>query len=106
VVGHVAVHRAAASTAEVSRLFVAPAARGNNVAAELLRSARQWATVHRLRLVLEIVDGPRSAAAIAVYERTGWQHTRTTTADWTTPDGQPVRLRRYTLASEASSKMP
>lgn len=104
VVGHVAVHRVIsatdpvpAATVEVSRLFVAPAARRHNAATRLLHHTRQWATEHRLNLTLEIVDDPRSAAAIALYERTGWRHTHTTTAPWTSPEGRPVRLRRYTL---------
>lgn len=124
VVGHVAVHRvisatapaataaaatapaataaaatapAAAAVVEVSRLFVAPAARRHNVATRLLHHTRQWATEHQLDLTLEIVDEPRSAAAIALYERTGWRHTHTTTATWTSPEGRPVQLRRYTL---------
>ncbi|MEH0985563.1 GNAT family N-acetyltransferase [Micromonospora sp. CPCC 205556] len=107
VVGHVAVHRASSATdpasapvAEVSRLFVAPAARRHNVATRLLHHTRQWATEHQLGLTLHIVDHPRSAAAIALYERSGWQHTHTATAAWTSPEGRPVRLRRYTLADK------
>jgi GNAT superfamily N-acetyltransferase len=108
VVGHVAVHQAtsaanpAAMTAvEVSRLFVAPTARRHGVAIKLLGQVRQWATERRLDLALEIVDAPRSGAAMALYESTGWQHTHTATATWTSPDGSPVRLRRYTLGQEA-----
>jgi GNAT superfamily N-acetyltransferase len=92
VVGHVAVHR----PAEVSRLFVAPTARGQHVGAELLGHARRWATAHGIGLTLEIVDESRSAPAIALYERTGWRHVDTVTATWRGPDGRPVRLRRYT----------
>lgn len=103
VVGHIAVHRtisadpASATVVEVSRLFVAPAARRYNTATKLLHHTRQWATEHQLDLTLEIVDDPRSAAAIALYEHTGWRHTHTTTTAWTSPEGRPVRLRRYTL---------
>ncbi|MFC7549761.1 GNAT family N-acetyltransferase [Plantactinospora sp. GCM10030261] len=116
VVGHVAVHRpepptgaasvAAASTrvAEVGRLFVAPTARRHNLASRLLGEARRWATERHRSLTLEIVDDPRSAAAIAVYERTGWQHTGTTTAGWTNPEGGPVRLRRYALGLSPESR--
>ncbi|WP_028192265.1 GNAT family N-acetyltransferase [Salinispora pacifica] len=87
-----------AAVAEVSRLFVAPAARRLNTATRLLHHARQWATEHQLDLTLEIVDDPGSAAAIALYERTGWRHTHTSTAAaWTNPEGRPVRLRRYSL---------
>ncbi|MET7880109.1 GNAT family N-acetyltransferase [Micromonospora profundi] len=107
ILGHVAVHRvcfaadpASMPAAEVSRLFVAPAARGYKVGIQLLTHARQRATEHRLPLVLEIVDHERSALAIALYERTGWRHTHTTTATWTGPEGGPVRVRRYTLTDD------
>ncbi|MEU6206512.1 GNAT family N-acetyltransferase [Micromonospora musae] len=104
ILGHVAVHRAdlvpdpaSPPVAEVSRLFVAPAARGHAVGAQLLTRARQWAAEQRFSLKLEIVDHPRSASAITLYERTGWRHTDTTVATWTAPAGEPVRLRRYTV---------
>lgn len=125
VVGHLALHHPAAATdpasptssasttspvcstgpiaetaVEVSRLFVAAAARRHNTATRLLHHARQWATEHQLDLTLEIVDDPRSAAAIALYERTGWRHTHTATADWTGPGGRPVRLRHYSLRDQ------
>lgn len=99
IVGHIAIHHPVATTdpasttdpdsatgpgsatvAEVSRLFVAPAARRHHTATKLLHHARQWATGHQLDLTLEIVDEPGSAAAIALYERTGWRHTDTATA--------------------------
>ncbi|WP_019869371.1 GNAT family N-acetyltransferase [Salinispora oceanensis] len=90
----------AATVVEVSRLFVAPVARRLNAATRLLHHARQWAAEHQLDLTLEIVDEPRSAAAIALYERTGWRHTHTATADWTSPGGRPVRLRRYSFREQ------
>lgn len=109
ILGHVAVNRVCSATdpasmpaAEVSRLFVTPAARGYKVGIGLLTHARQWATEHRLPLVLEIVDHERSAPAIALYERSGWRHTDTTTAAWTGPEGRPVRVRRYTLTDDLS----
>lgn len=104
-IGHVAVHRADCAPeqaftgmAEISRLFVAPAARRHRVATMLLRHARQWAAAHGRDLALEVVEDHRSAAATALYERTGWQHAATATATWSSPEGRPVRLRRYTLA--------
>ncbi|TDC38800.1 N-acetyltransferase [Micromonospora sp. 15K316] len=107
ILGHVAVHRAdlatnpaSAPVAEVSRLFVAPAARGHAVGARLLTRVRQWAAEHRFSLNLEIVDHQLSTSAIALYERTGWRHTHTTVAPWTGPAGEPVRLRRYTLPED------
>ncbi len=90
----------AATVVEVSRLFVAPAARRLHTATRLLHHARQWATEHQLDLALEIVDEPGSAAAIALYERTGWRHTHTATAAWTSPGGRPVRLRRYSFREQ------
>jgi GNAT superfamily N-acetyltransferase len=98
VVGHVTV-----SGTEVGRLFVAPAARRRGVAAGLLDAVRAWAAVQQMALTLEIVDAPRSAPAMDLYERTGWQHTRTTTASWTAADGSPVRLRHYVLEPHRSS---
>jgi len=54
----------------------------------------QWARQRRFPLVLEVVDEGRSSA-IAFYESHGWQCTGTTVADWTGPDGSPVKLRHY-----------
>ncbi|MEV4388263.1 GNAT family N-acetyltransferase [Micromonospora sp. NPDC049580] len=107
IVGHVAVHRLpdpadeprADPTAEVARLFVAPAARGLALGSTLLARARHWADARGVRLVLEVVaDG---AAAVALYERTGWRYAGSSTASWTAPDGSPVSLRRYTVRSDA-----
>jgi GNAT superfamily N-acetyltransferase len=78
----------------VSRLFVAPDARRRSVGSALLGAAGQWGTAHALRLTLNVTDTRRSAA-VALYEAAGWRHTRTTTADWTAPDGSPVQLRHY-----------
>lgn len=104
VVGHLAVQAptnpghdrdpSARPTAEVSRLFVVPAARRQSLASRLLRQAEEWATVQGYDLVLEVVDEENSSA-VAVYERAGWRHTGTSTADWTAPDGGPVTLRHY-----------
>lgn len=109
VVGHVAVQIGAPSitanesatppTAEVSRLFVVPAARRQTVASELLQHAQQWAADHGFDLTLEVTDDQRSAA-IALYERTGWRHTHTTEATWTAADGKPVSLRHYTRSQD------
>jgi GNAT superfamily N-acetyltransferase len=104
ILGHVAVHAtdpAPMPTAEVSRLFVAPGARGYDVGTQLLTHARRWATRHRFQLVLEIVDHQQSGPAITLYERTGWRHAHTIAATWTSPEGDPVRLRRYTLTEDA-----
>ncbi|MEV4347742.1 GNAT family N-acetyltransferase [Actinoplanes sp. NPDC049596] len=87
IVGHVAVQNGR----EVTRLFVAPAARRLGVARAMLDHVGIWAGG---RLILNVVDQPNSSA-VAFYESTGWRYTRTTTADWTGPRGESVRLRHY-----------
>jgi GNAT superfamily N-acetyltransferase len=87
IVGHVAVR----SGREVTRLFVAPEARRLGVAGALLDHVSIWAGG---RLILNVVDKADSPA-VAFYESTGWRYTRTTTADWTGPRGETVRLRHY-----------
>ncbi|MFG1606707.1 GNAT family N-acetyltransferase [Actinoplanes sp. NPDC049265] len=87
IVGHVAVQNGR----EVTRLFVAPAARRLGVASTLLDHVSIWAGG---RLILNVLDKPGSPA-VAFYESTGWRYTRTTTADWTGPRGEAVRLRHY-----------
>ena len=108
IVGHVAVHRVphpadgphARPTAEVARLFVSPAARGMALGSALLARPRQWATARQVDLMLDVVAG--GTAAIALYERTGWLRTGTSTAPWTAPDGGAVSLRHYALRSDAA----
>ncbi|MFG1872882.1 GNAT family N-acetyltransferase [Micromonospora arborensis] len=108
IVGHVAVHRVpgpadgplARPTAEVARLFVTPAARGLALGSALLARARQWASARGTDLVLEVTSS--STAAAALYERTGWRCTGTSTAPWTAPDGGPVSLRHYRLRGDAA----
>jgi GNAT superfamily N-acetyltransferase len=87
IAGHVAVQNGR----EVTRLFVAPEARRHRVASALLDRVSVWAGG---RLILHLVDKPNSAA-VAFSEDTGWRYTRTTTADWTGPRGEAVRLRHY-----------
>ncbi len=103
--GHVAVQRPHSETparhVELSRLFVAPAARRRSLASALIDHVRTWAAEHGYDLTLNVTDEHRSAA-VAFYEATGWRHTHTTDADWTTPDGKPVKLRHYILTSRMS----
>lgn len=80
-------------TAEVARLFVVPQARGQGVAARLLRHASDWAISHSRSLVLEVVD--HLHPAIALYEAHGWRRVDTFVADWTTTAGEPVTIHRY-----------
>jgi GNAT superfamily N-acetyltransferase len=88
--GHALLLESPSGDLELARLFVPPAARRRAVASALLRTA---AALGR-PLFLQVAAGDRSPAT-ALYEATGWRHTHTTTADWTAPDGSPVRLHHY-----------
>src|ERR1700760_3257564 len=57
VAGHLLLLGRSDGAAEVSRLFVAPAARRHGVAQSLLGRAIDWATAHELDLELEVTDG-------------------------------------------------
>ncbi|WNV74898.1 GNAT family N-acetyltransferase [Geodermatophilus sp. DSM 44513] len=93
VTGHVVVTRAPDGLAAVTRLFVAPDARGHGLGAVLLDVVRGWAGAARTGLVLDVVDG--AAAAVGLYERQGWSLVGTRPADWTTPAGTRPLLRTY-----------
>jgi GNAT superfamily N-acetyltransferase len=86
----VAGHALLTEEGELSRLFVDPARRGGGLAQTLVYAAR---TAADGPLFLEVAAGP----AVAFYERTGWRHTGTETADWTAPDGSAITLHRYVL---------
>jgi ribosomal protein S18 acetylase RimI-like enzyme len=97
--GHVVLRQLPASpgahaVAEISRLFVAPAARRQGVAQALLQQAMHWATANSHDLVLEVTNDLQAAQAL--YERVGFRHSATKQADWTTRDGHPVTLHHYT----------
>ncbi len=98
IAGHVVVRPVAESSArrpvaEVSRLFVAPAARRQGVAQALLGQAMHWAAANGQDLVLEVTD--HLQAARALYERAGFRRLGTKPADWTAPGGLPVILHQY-----------
>ena len=100
VAGHVILMRplagersAAGGAAEVSRLFVVPAARGHGVGSALLETVMGAATEDDLDLFLDVTDHLRDARAL--YQRVGFRLMSTTEADWRTPDGGPVTLHRY-----------
>jgi ribosomal protein S18 acetylase RimI-like enzyme len=95
VAGHVVLRQSpgAARSAEVSRLFVVPAARRKGVAFALLAAAMRAAAENDLDLFLDVTDDLRAARAL--YERAGFRLVGTAIADWTTPDGHSVTLHRY-----------
>lgn len=85
-------------TAELSRLFVVPAARRRGVARALLAQAMRWAANNQLALMLEVTGHLQPARAL--YERTGFRLTGTRQATWATPDGHPVTLHQYAWPGE------
>lgn len=76
--------------AVISRLFVAPSARGHGLGALLMARAHEEARERGLHPVLDVVA--TDTAATALYERLGWQLLTTTEQQWG-PD------RRVTLHS-------
>ena len=95
VAGHVILRQppAAGRSAEVSRLFVVPAARRLGVASALLAAAMRAAAENGLDLFLDVTGDLRAARAL--YERAGFRLVSTAQADWTAPGGRPVTLHRY-----------
>ena len=79
--------------AAVSRLFVAPHARGEGVAALLMRAVSAYARVLGLQLMLDVVED--GGSAVAFYQRLGWREVDRRLADWVTPDGQRLPVRIY-----------
>jgi GNAT superfamily N-acetyltransferase len=92
-VGHASLWRGgaghAAGTALVSRLFVAPAARGLGAGAALLGRVTLEARTRGLRLVLDVVA---TSAAAAFYEDQGWRLSGSWDEQW---GPHRVTLRRY-----------
>lgn len=82
--------------AELTRLFVAPTARGCGAGRRLLIAAELTASQAGHGLVLEVVE--QAAAAIRLYERQGWRLLGRRPADWTTASGQRPMLRIYAAA--------
>ncbi|MFG3441002.1 GNAT family N-acetyltransferase [Nonomuraea sp. NPDC047897] len=98
VTGHVGLARVEPEVAElvgapvagaVTRLFVAPGARGGGLAARLLDVVLAQAAP----LALEVSDEGR--AAIASYERHGWRRVGSTRAAWLNAAGEPALLHHY-----------
>ncbi|WP_049560187.1 GNAT family N-acetyltransferase [Nonomuraea sp. SBT364] len=86
VLGHVGL----GADAEITRLFVTPAARGRGLAAQLLDAVRA-----AVRTPLKLEVSAEGEAAIAFYERTGWRRVATTRADWLDTTGTPALLHHY-----------
>jgi len=80
-------------SAEVSRLFVVPAARRQGVASALLEAAMRSAAASDLDLFLDVTADLHAARAL--YQRAGFHLVSTAQADRTTPDGHPVTLHRF-----------
>ncbi|MEU6387738.1 GNAT family N-acetyltransferase [Streptomyces sp. NPDC046939] len=77
--------------AVVSRLFVDPAARGQRIGASLLERAAREARRRGVRAVLDVVS--TDSAAIALYERLGWEFLAMGQQEW--GPGEVVDVRCY-----------
>lgn len=73
------------------RLFVSPAGRGHYLGTKLARVMTDWAAHHSLDLVGDVMT--KDTAAIAIYERLGWQ--RIGTAMHNTGHGTQVPAYLY-----------
>jgi GNAT superfamily N-acetyltransferase len=83
--------------ASISRLFVAPTARGAGAGAALLDAACADADLRSLRPVLDVVETNRDA--IRLYERRGWQ--RVFTEPWQEARDEHLELHYYVAPTEA-----
>lgn len=82
-------------TAVVSRLFVAPQARGHGIGALLLGQAEETARQSGLHPVLDVVASDIAAAAL--YERLGWERLATLEQRWS--PHQTVTVHCYAASS-------
>ncbi|MFJ4974929.1 GNAT family N-acetyltransferase [Streptomyces coeruleorubidus] len=78
-------------TAVISRLFVAPQARGHRIGALLIGRAVEEAQRRGLHPVLDVVASDTAAAAL--YERLGWELMATVEQQWS--PHQTVAIRCY-----------
>ncbi|WP_067472402.1 GNAT family N-acetyltransferase [Nocardia amamiensis] len=105
VVGHVglgtsgeppwAVHRAVGTLAVawVIRLYVIPSARRAGVGSQLLAASVRMAASRGQCAALTVES--RGAAAIALYERSGWRRVRSAPGDWHTGEEQAAWMHYY-----------
>ena len=77
------------------RLFVAPAGRGHQLGTKLGRIMTDWAAHHSLDLVGDVMA--KDTAAIAIYERLGWQRIGTAMHD----TGHGTEVPAYLYVSPA-----
>ncbi|WP_369359546.1 GNAT family N-acetyltransferase [Streptomyces sp. cg2] len=83
---------------EVSRLYVAPGARGHGLGTRLMAVVEAEAAARGLRLVLEVKTSDTSA--VALYERRGWVRRGTERQEWRVARAAPeavevVEVHRY-----------
>ncbi|MEV0317611.1 GNAT family N-acetyltransferase [Streptomyces sp. NPDC050658] len=88
------------TTAMVSRLFVAPEARGHGIGARLLERAAAEAGELGLHAVLDVVA--YGTSAIALYERAGWRFLGAG-EQWWGPE-RSVAVRCYAAPSPISAR--
>ncbi|SDK64019.1 Ribosomal protein S18 acetylase RimI [Nonomuraea maritima] len=97
VLGHVAVTH----DGEITRLYVAPSARGCGLATRLLDTVAS-----AVRGPLRLQVSSEGTAAIACYERAGWRRTGSTRATWHNAAGEPALLHHYVSPSPVVSRTP
>jgi GNAT superfamily N-acetyltransferase len=88
--------------AVVAKLFVAPAGRGRGLGALLLDQATAEARRRGLHPALEVLDHDR--AAMALYERAGWQRVGSAPAPWAMTSAGQVTQLHYFIAPDALSR--
>jgi ribosomal protein S18 acetylase RimI-like enzyme len=109
IVGHVGLSQLDAATLEaplvraistptgpvgsITRLFVTPQGRGRGHATRLLDVAGKKAADLGVPLVLDVSDDDH--AAIALYERAGWQRVASARAEWLNAAGENALLHHY-----------
>lgn len=82
---------------EVKRLFVAPEARGQRLAEQLMRAAQAEGARRGGVLTLQVQE--KNRAAQRLYARLGWVPSGEGVAAWTDPDGSHPRVLVFTWPS-------